>query len=243
MSRQGYSETIKLMNMDLGLRDRLVRVVYDGLLRQYLPRKISVHNGVAVKSRIKLFDNTDEFPQYEAQLVSEIRTRVSESDRVCVVGGGLGVSTVTAVEATGRQGTVWTYEGSESQVDVVKKTLKLNRVEPYVHLVHGVVGSFSDFSSEFYGSTGSATSISPEELPESEVLILDCEGAEIEIINNMSDCPSIIIVESHGFLNSPEFKVKAKLESKGYQIQNRAVEHKQKGIVVLTATKPSELYM
>ncbi|WP_128905685.1 class I SAM-dependent methyltransferase [Halorubrum amylolyticum] len=222
--------------MDLRL-EGLIRGIYDGFVRPRLPWKISVHNGVAVRHRVKLLDNTDKFPQYEAELVSEIRAEVHEGDRVCVVGGGLGVSTVAAVEATGRKGSVKTYEGSEDQIDIVKKTLELNQVGSHVELRHGVVGSFSDFSSDFYGKAGSAAHIEAKDLPESEVLVLDCEGAENEIIDGLADLPPTIIVESHGFLDSPESEVRQRLESRGYQIRNRAVEQEKKGIVVLTASK------
>lgn len=223
--------------MDLVPTEKFSRIFYDGFIRKFLPSKISIHNGVAVRDSVKLFDFTDEFPEYEAELVAEIRARVGEGDIVCVVGGGLGVSTVAAAEATGREGTVKTYEGSESQFDVVKKTVELNQVQPYVDLTHGVVGSFSEFSSNFYGEIGDADVVDPEGLPNSDVLVLDCEGAENEIIEGLSAFPPTIIVESHGFLGSPESEVRETLESSGYHVTNTAVEHEEKGIVVLTADK------
>lgn len=215
----------------------IIHNLYNRFIRPYLPHKISVHNGVAVKDKVKLFDFTDIHPDYESALVSAIRTQVEEGDSVIVVGGGLGVSTVAAVEATRREGVVETYEGSVEQYDIVNNTVSLNGVDDYANVNHAIVGSFLDHSAETYGKSGNAEVVNPSSLAESDVLVLDCEGAELEILSNISHNPETVIVETHGFLDSTEQEARNVLSERGYNVINRGVELESKGVYVLTAVQ------
>lgn len=215
----------------------IIHTLYNRFVRPHLPNKISVHNGVAVNDAVKLFDFKDTYPNYESTLVSEIRSQVNEGDSVIIVGGGLGVSTVAAVEAMGRKGSVETYEGSATQFQIISNTLSLNKVEEYVDCHHAIVGSFSDFSTESYGKPGDAELVDPSSLSKTDLLVLDCEGAEIEVLNKLSYNPDIIIVETHGFLDSCEENVRNVLSKRGYEITNRGVESEPRGIYILTAVQ------
>ena len=215
--------------------DDITHRIYNEIIRPYLPYKISVHNGVAVEDETRLFDFTDTFPEYEEALISGIRSQVRENDSVTVVGGGLGVSTVVAAEATGRRGSVETFEASENQYNIVRNTVRLNKVEEFVNINHEIVGSFSEYSSESYGTASNAEVIDPSSLPDSDVLVLDCEGAEIEILNDLSHYPRAIIVETHGFLGSSEKEVREILLDENYRIVERGIEVESEGVFVLTA--------
>lgn len=215
----------------------VVHRIYNRLLRSYLPYRISVHNGIPTKRHARLLDFTDKFPEYEGALISAIRNQIQERDKVVVVGGGLGVSTVAAVNATGRRGSVVTYEGSKRQYNTVKETVQLNLVSDCVELNHAVVGSFSEHSSDTYGEEKDGGEVAPSMLPECDVLVLDCEGAEIEILYNMEQLPRVIIVETHAFLDSPEEQVREILSDKEYSVINRGVEWESKGVTVLTASR------
>lgn len=217
--------------------ENLVQKIYNNLFRPYLPNKISVHNSVPVKDYSKLFDFSDEFPEYEDALISAIREQINQRDSIVLVGGGWGVSTVAAVEATGRTGSVETYEGSAKQYEVIQNTIRLNKVEKFVDVNHSIVGSYLEHSSESYGDSGKADVVNPSALSECDVLVLDCEGAEIEILRNLSHLPRIIIVETHGFLQSPEEEIREILTNKGYEVINRGVEIESKGVYVLTAVR------
>lgn len=214
-----------------------IQTLYNRFIRPFLPHKISVHNGVAVKDYAKILDFNDTFPDYEGPLISAIRTQVHEGDSVIIVGGGFGVSTVAAVEATSRKGMVKSYEASTDQFRIVVNTVHLNRVNDYVDLNHAIVGSFSDFSLESSGDPGNAEIVDPSALSNPDVLVLDCEGAEIEILRKLSNYPDTIIVEAHGFLDSSEQDVREILTKKGYEIIDRGVEVESKGVYILTATK------
>lgn len=216
--------------------NNVIRKAYNAFFRKFLPKKISVHNGVPVNDHARLFDLSEEFPKYEEALISAIRQQVREGDRVVIIGGGMGVSTVAAAETTGRSGVVETYEGSTDQFEILKNTICLNKQwEEYINLSHQVVGDFSEYSSNTYGNIGGADIINPSALPEADVLVLDCEGAEVSILANMSISPRIIIVETHGFLGSSEEIVKDTLINNEYYIINRGLELESKGVFVLTA--------
>ena len=60
--------------------------------------------------------------------------------------------------------------------------------------------------------------VPPAELPECDVLELDCEGSEIGILRNMTIRPRAIAVETHGLYGAPTTMVKELLENLGYAV-------------------------
>lgn len=221
-------------------RNDFVHTLYNRYIRPHLPYKISVHNGIPVKSAVRLFDVTDEFPEYEVPLMRMVRDQVEPGDSVVVVGGGLGVSTVVAAREVGAGGDVETYEGSASQFDAVKDTVSLNRVEENVTVHHAIVGSLQDQSASEYGAAEGAKTVDPVDLPACDVLVLDCEGAEREILETMECTPRVVVVETHGFLGSPEDAVVQRLNDRGYTVVDREAEVESRGVYVLTAKAASE---
>jgi precorrin-6B methylase 2 len=207
---------------------RHLRSIYDEYIRDRLPRKVGVYNGVPVRDRA-LFDVTDERPEYEGALVTGIRAQVRTGDRVVVVGGGKGVSTVSAARATGPTGAVWSFEGGTERYDRLIETIELNRVGDWTSARRAIVGSDVDV----YGERASEI-VDPVNLPACDVLVLDCEGAEIEILEAMDQRPRITIVEAHAFLDSPASSVEETLVDLGYEVVDRDVEYEPKGVVVLT---------
>jgi hypothetical protein len=213
---------------------RLLRSVYDDHVRERLPRKVGVYNGVPVRDRA-LLDVTDERPGYEGGLVSGIRRHVRTGDRVVVVGGGKGVSTVSAARATGPTGSVWSFEGGEERYDGLVETVALNRVDDWTTTRNAIVGSGIDV----YGEAVASEVVAPSALPDCDVLVLDCEGAELEILDGMEQRPRVAVVEAHGFLDAPESAVRASLEELGYEVVDHRVEYEPKGVVVLTGRHAS----
>jgi len=61
--------------------------------------------------------------------------------------------------------------------------------------------------------------VSPAELPECDLLELDCEGAEILISRNMAIRPRVIAVETHGEYGAPTRMVKELLEKLDYAVE------------------------
>jgi hypothetical protein len=211
--------------------------IYNTHIRKRFREKIGVQNGVAVRGPVRLLDRQDVFPEYEAALITGLRERVNSSDDVVIVGGGRGVSTVAAAHLSGTDGTVLTYEANSENVSKVEQTVDLNRVGERVEVTHGIVGEYSEFSENYYGTSGSATVIPPSDLPDCDVLELDCEGAELDILRQMTIQPTDIIVETHEFLGVSTQDVSDVLKSMDYEILNKRIESEAEGVYVLTATR------
>lgn len=225
--RAGMKRPTGLERFDLY---RLVRKVYDDHVRDRLPRKIGVYNGIPVRDRA-LLDVTDEQPDYEGALVAAVRWYVTTGDNVVVVGGGRGVSTVSAARATGPTGEVDSFEGGDEQFVLLEETLELNRVDEWTSVHRAVVGNDVDV----YGDTRESAMVEPSGLPECDVLVLDCEGAEVGVLDGLQQQPRTIIVETHGFLGTPETEVREVLSHHGYEVVKRQPEYEDRGVIVLTA--------
>lgn len=206
--------------------------IYNRLIRPYTPKKIASFNGIPVRG-VHLLDATDEFPEYEAALLEGIRGTVESNDTVVVVGGGRGVSSVVAARQAAPDGHVTTYEGGAERLGIARETAVLSRVADSVSIEHSIVGSGIDV----VGDGSDAVLIEPDDLLECDVLVLDCEGAELEILESLDQRPRTMIVETHAFLDSPESAVRNKLDNLGYTVVNRGIELEAKGVYVLTAVR------
>lgn len=204
-----------------GIRELLFRgteFLYSRLIRQYLPRKIVQYNEQRVLAA-RLFDSvvpweTTYRPQYESALADGLRNHVQKGDKVVIVGGGWGVTAVIAAKQVGETGQVTVFEGATDCIQYVKETLDLNNVSDKVEVRHAIVGP----EISLRGEEGEATHISPENLPDCNVLELDCEGSEIEILGNINIHPETILVESHGMYDASTEKVRELLKSRSYKI-------------------------
>ena len=68
------------------------------------------------------------------------------------------------------------------------------------------------------GDLGDPPLIPTRDFSECDVLVMDCEGAEIPILQNLQISPRLIIVEAHPLLNSPKEEVIKLLDKLGYEI-------------------------
>ncbi len=235
MSRGGslalVKRAFKVVNEE-GVR-RLVRkaepILYDRLY-PHLPEtdEYGVYNGVVTGQRPRVSDYTvserlsrASNPDYERQFVALLRTYVEVGDDVVVVGGGLGVSSVAAARRAGESGGVVTYEASRSEAERAARTVELNGLEDRVEVRHAIVGSRGDLR----GSADGAEIVQSDELPACDVLALDCDGAELAILEALTERPSLLVVEHHGVSNegTVEFeyrpaKVAGLLDQKGYEV-------------------------
>lgn len=207
----------------------LLRQGYNAFIREWLPKKIGSYNGVAVR-RPKLLDSTDVFPEYETTLVSHIRRHLPNSSTTTIVGGGLGVSSVVAVRSGSQS--VNTYEASSDRLETIQQTVCLNKISSEVTLHHAIVES----GILIEGSSVGADRIKANDLPDSDVLILDCEGAEEEILTNICNNPNTVIVECHPMFDVNPTDIIELLEEKGYTVIDREDEKVNRGkITILTA--------
>lgn len=190
---------------------------YNNLVRPHLPRKISVYNGVSIRY-IRFLDFTDHVPDWKEGTVSSVKDTVTCGDRVVEIGSGFGVCTVWAARRAGDDGGVTTYEASENRYGILNETLRLNGVSNRVETNHALVGEKIDV----FGELATADEIYPVDLPQCDVLITDCEGAEMQILSALRDQdgfnPRSMVIETHGFAGASTDAVIDELQEQGYEI-------------------------
>jgi len=223
-----FDKAIGVLRRDgpLQLLKKGVPFIYDVHVAPHLPRTRATYNGVSVKGA-RYFDSilpwrVKHRPQYESGLVSGLDKNVEPGDRVVIVGGGWGVTTVIAAREAGKSGKVIVYEGSEKGIADIQETLKQNRIPRNIDIRHGVVGPLISLR----GDAGKADQVSPKKIPECDVLELDCEGAEVEILKNLSILPRVILVETHGMHKASSAKVEELLEELSYSVEVKEVADK-----------------
>lgn len=210
-----------------------------GLLGERAEATTTRYNGVSVAVAGRRFDSMVPFagrrPYYEHALLRAIRENVVAGEALVLVGGGYGVSTVVSAKQVGPAGSITAYEGADAAVERMDRTIALNEVDTEITVTHSIVSSVDNLRGD---SRGAAT-CHPEELPECDVLILDCEGAEVEIIPAIQSDPRLVIVETHGDLGAPPGVVERALRSAGFDVVERIPAHGEpetKGQFVIVGT-------
>lgn len=220
------------------------RFVYENGVRASLPRKTVTYNGVTVRAGRFLdplvHGHSLDKPEYEEAIVLAIRKHARRGDNVVIVGGGWGVSAVAAAKQVGKGGHVRVYEGAKEGVEHVRETTELNSCSDRVTVEHAIIGR----EVSLYSEAGNATVRAGSELPACDLLVLDCEGAENDILDALEVHPSSIVVETHGFLGTPEETVRKRLDNAGYAVRQSTVAEsanalycEEHGIYVLVATR------
>jgi hypothetical protein len=176
-------------------------------------RKIAVFNGVAVRGT-SLSSEIDIFPEHEAELISAIRNFVKNGEKALVIGGGSGASTVVVAHQVGSTGNVIAYEGNKNSFARSKETINLNKVDDRVTIYHTIV----EKPVYLVGEIGNPPLLPAKDFPDCDALIMDCEGAELPILQNLKIRPRLIIVETHPSLNSPKEKSEKLLDKLGYDV-------------------------
>jgi hypothetical protein len=220
-----------------------VQDVYDARIRRRLPRTLGVYNGVVTR-RYYLLDlsASGNEPGYKERLVDAVRRAVEPGDTVVEVGAGFGVCTTWAARAAGDEGRVISLEANAEQTDVVREALELTgqvtgeALSERVEVRHAIVGS----ELKTYGPMAGAARVDPSELPACDVLVMDCEGAELGVLEGTSIGPRSVVVETHPAFGAPTSDVLEVLSSMGYASEARRVTTKPEGSKdVLTATLES----
>jgi len=154
------------------------------LVKQLFRTRISTWQGVAVRDT-PWWHPIDERPMHKTELWDATRSVVHTGDAVTFVGGGKGIVPVKAAEY-GCDVTV--IEAAAEMVESLRETATLNRVP--MRIVHGCVEAGHDV----YGDMSDARLMTSNDLS-GDVLVLDCEGAERDIL----PCPQFdaVVVETH----------------------------------------------
>jgi len=155
-------------------------------------------NGVAVPGR-RLLDGLTpnnwwclpgDKPYYEYTEVEGVKQYVGENDDVVVIGGGHGVTAVHAAKIT--SGTVTVIEADHGRFQDLSRTFDVNDVSKQIKTEFGYLGDLHIDLDDF-----DVPPVSYNDIPDADVWDMDCEGAEIEILQNLPYKPSVILVETH----------------------------------------------
>lgn len=211
-----------------------IQQTYNEVLRDKVPRVFGVYAGVPVRNA-PILDRTKNHPNYKYGFLRSIEEGVDDGDTVCLVGFGRGVSSVYAVRAGAAE--VIAYEGAREMIEVGLETLEMQGLESRVSIRHAIVGDAIDL----YGTPEGAGTVSPADLPNCDVLVLDCEGAEIGILDDLESPPDRIIVETHPPKGAPDDRVRELLSELGYAtIEANEYEPDRPEKSVLVATDPGQ---
>lgn len=171
-------------------------------------------SGVPVRTAA-LFDRTECIPTYKQGLADLVREYVEPGDHVVEIGGGRGVMSVLAAQ-NGAE--VTSFEPSADMVAIMEDTLRASCVRERVTIREAIVGELG----ADYGSTGGAEVLPPEALPDCDVLIMDCEGAELVICEQLQIQPKRIIIETHPHAGADIDTLQGVLSGHGYNIRRVA---------------------
>jgi len=218
--------------------------IYKATLRKVFPKSgYYTKAGIKVRYR-KPLDSivpgiaySDE-PNHEYALVSELRKRVEPGLKISVVGAGSGTTSVVAANQTTEAGSVTAFEGSMRRVKQAQNTINLNGVDQRCEVRHAIVGPAVRLHSLNEGGAR-PKEISPTQLPDCDVLELDCEGAEKIILEEMEIQPKVIIVETHPELDSEPEHISKILADQGYSIVNKIERHHVPVLTAINKTKQS----
>jgi hypothetical protein len=207
--------------------------INDQPYRRLFPRKIVTCNGVAVKKGRFVVDRGERFSEIKDHLVTPARNRVNCGETVVEIGTGWGVTATVLARQVGPDGAVHTYEAAREMAERASETLRLNEVANRVQIHNRPVAATKDVWGE-----PTTEPLPVSELPECDVLVLDCEGAECDILPALEQRPRMIIVESHEQFGCPSDEIVATLRGHNYSVKADRVanpEHDCRGLVAVTS--------
>jgi hypothetical protein len=146
-------------------------------IRNYVPstsREVTF-NGVKIANR-RLFDGilwssiylppTESKPNYKSPNIESLRDYIEAGDEVCIIGAGLGVTTVVAAKQS-ESGKVHSYEASAQRVIDINRVCQLNGVSTKCEIKHAIIGEGIDI----IDIAASTEVIHPTDLPGCDVMI------------------------------------------------------------------------
>jgi hypothetical protein len=212
-------------------RDKIL-IIYEKI-RPYMPKneRVFIYNEeVKVPVEVTLTDKivpyynnkaAGDSPRYEGDEIKKLKKKVSNSDDLVIIGGGWGVSAVVAGKIVGSQGSVTVYEPNKQCFQKIQNVLSTNDVANIVEVNHAIVGEIVSLNWSRSGDevVGDAETIPINNLPPADVYEVDCEGAEVPILDDLVVRPEWIIVETHEIYGAPKEQTIQLLRRNGYSIE------------------------
>ena len=197
---------------------KLIVQTYNEFVRPRLPttgdrKSVSGIELASDKYRRHVFDDFIPIPTPYEQYLKErnialIREEVNTADVGVVIGGGYGVTAVALSEFVDE---LHIYEGSTDLINEIEENLTANNATAKIHAK--IVGEAIDID----GSISTET-ISPRELPPANVVEMDCEGAEMSILPEITNFPDQFVIETHPQKGAPTEEVIDKLNNIGHTV-------------------------
>lgn len=166
----------------------------------------------------------EDIESYEDQLIAGLRAHVRPGSKVVIIGGGTGVTTTIAATLVGDGATVTCYEASRAQLAAIHECCSRNGIDHRVDLRFATVGAAVHVYDD---GADVGPIVDARDLPECDVLELDCEGAEGVVLAEMTIRPRVVIVETHGDYGSPTERVRGQLVRLGYVVTDMGVAERR----------------
>lgn len=163
------------------------------------PDKIGVYNGVAVRD-VPWHSYNDVAPMHKHHLWQATKKYLQTDDRVVFVGAGKGIIPIKASAYGAR---VVVIEAAIEMVEQMRETATLNQQQ--IEIIHGLVEAGHDI----FGDGSTADHMTTDDLS-GDVLVLDCEGAERDIL----PAPQFetVVVETHPQHGAPTTEIMEQLD-------------------------------
>lgn len=227
------SQTITAINKHglLTVSSRAIGELYDQTVRRYLPITGQITRAGVVTDDERLFDTylpkewqfAQDDPLYKSGYLPLHRNLIQPRDTVVIVGGGRGVSAVSASKQVGSNGKIIIFEGSHEQCLEIYDTLLRNNCENNYTIKNNVVGPGINVYTD---DKDTIRSIDPSNIPECDVLELDCEGAEYTILEKMEIRPRVLLVELHPWSYSGDpAEILKQIDNIGYKFSEFRDNH------------------
>ncbi|MGQ4557298.1 hypothetical protein [Halobellus sp. GM3] len=203
----------------------------DSYIRPYAPtidQSAAIRN-ISITKKAKFTDLFVPHKAYHEYLMCKlIEENTQRNDSVVVVGGGRGITATLEAKNVGSNGDVLIFEAFPEKSKKIKQVLSANSINAETNVRTAAVANKKP--SNFPPKT---ILVDPSDLPRCDVLELDCEGAEIEIIDKLPFLPRDIYVETHGIYGTPRDDVINALERNRFEVVKSFDHIKKKGITIL----------
>lgn len=195
-------------------------------IKSLLPSDHIIHNSVEMPFEKTAIDSLfshgyQDNESKEGGLVSGHEKLTREGDVVVIIGGGSGITAVNAARITSSKGEIHVFEASADQVEILREVLSQNNASDWCEVNHTIVGG--DRGTFRNGSTNEAEQLHIKEIPDCDVLEIDADGGEIDILQELSIYPRVILLELHPyFFADREQKIYQFFSENDYEIVHRA---------------------
>lgn len=207
------------------------------LVRPVLPRREFRKAGLKFRGRLGDYHNSSQAvtgEQWKWEARHAVEEYVNGTDNAVVIGAGEGL---TATHMARNADYVHVFEPAYEMIEKTKETLELNTCTDLT--IHpGVFGGTDEEDEKIWGSFHPfAYEADGSDIPECDVLELDCEGVELQILKELQVRPRVLIVEVHEVFGVSFQEVRQLVENMGYSIELVYPQNRDDGTSNFVATR------